>query len=69
MYNNNNNIDIKRYERKKVNKVDEIILGININSCKFANKDIWWYDLQNILSDHTAVVIINIIANIIITDK
>ena len=33
------------------------------------NGDICWHDLQNILSNHTAVIIIDIIANIIITDK
>ena len=34
-----------------------------------ANGDIWWHDLQNILSKHTAVTITDAIANIIIIDK
>ena len=66
---NNNNINIRKYNRKKCNRIDKIMLNININSCNLQNKDTWWYNLQNMLSDYTAVIIVNIIVSITITNK
>ena len=37
---NNNNINIRKYSRKKCNRIDKIKLNININSYNLQNKDI-----------------------------
>ena len=38
LYVYNNNIDIRKHNRKKCNKIDEIMLSININSYKLQKK-------------------------------
>ena len=37
---NNNDINIRKYNRKKCNRIDKIILNTNINSCNLQNENI-----------------------------
>ena len=57
-----------KWYKRNCNKIIEIVLTTKYGQQIIVNGDIWEHDLQNTLSNYTAVTIISIITTIITID-